>query len=545
MKLRAPRAESLLAWAAAAVGVIGVVSALTPEMADRVRLVRGVLPPGVPTAARVLALAFGLALLWLSRSLARRRRRAWQLAVVVVVASAIAHLAKGLDVEEAAATLLLLAALLRWRRRFDVPGDPRSVGPVVGIVVAAVASAAVALGVELRGGELPDRVSDLLTALGLLGGFSVLYLWLRPLSQSVAQTVAEHRLARDIVEEYGRDSLSFFALRRDKSLFFSPTRRAFLAYRVVGGTAIVSGDPVGDEAEFDALLAEFRRVARSRGWRFAVVGVSQQNLERYERLGMRSLAMGDEAVILPAQFSLEGRAIRKVRQSVTRLGKAGYGFRVLPIEELDPALREQLDEVSAEWRGANVERGFSMAMDDIYAPGTSVALGEGPDGRIGGFLHLAPAPAGGGWSLSTMRRRRDTPNGLTEFLVVQTALWAKEQGASELSLNFCALTDFLDESRAVTLPRRLFRRALLVADNVFQLERLHTFSRKFHPVWRPRYVCVEKLTDLPLVGLAYLHLEQLLVPPGPLGALAAKPPTPGGKHRRLWRLGSRRERVSH
>jgi lysyl-tRNA synthetase class 2 len=286
-------------------------------------------------------------------------------------------------------------------------------------------------------------------------------------------------------------------------------------------------------------------VARSRGWRFAVVGVSQQNLERYERLGMRSLAMGDEAVILPAQFSLEGRAIRKVRQSVTRLGKAGYGFRVLPIEELDPALREQLDEVSAEWRGANVERGFSMAMDDIYAPGTSVALGEGPDGRIGGFLHLAPAPAGGGWSLSTMRRRRDTPNGLTEFLVVQTALWAKEQGASELSLNFCALTDFLDESRAVTLPRRLFRRALLVADNVFQLERLHTFSRKFHPVWRPRYVCVEKLTDLPLVGLAYLHLEQLLVPPGPLGALAAKPPTPGGKHRRLWRLGSRRERVSH
>jgi lysyl-tRNA synthetase class 2 len=74
------------------------------------------------------------------------------------------------------------------------------------------------------------------------------------------------------------------------------------------------------------------------------------------------------------------------------------------------------------------------------------------------------------------------------------------------------------------MPRRAARRALLAADNVFQLERLHSFSRKFHPVWRPRYVCVEKLTDLPLVGLAYLHLEQLLVPPGP------------------W---SRRERVSH
>ena len=138
----------------------------------------------------------------------------------------------------------------------------------------------------------------------------------------MVQTVAEHRLARDIVEEYGRDSLSFFALRKDKSLFFSPTRRAFLAYRVVGSTAIVSGDPVGDGAEFDALLAEFRRVARARGWRFAVVGVSEDNLARYERLGMRSIAMGDEAVLLPDEFSLEGRSIRKVRQSVSRLTKA-------------------------------------------------------------------------------------------------------------------------------------------------------------------------------------------------------------------------------
>jgi len=516
-----PRPESLLAWSAALVGAIGIVSALTPELANRYDVVRGVLPPGVPTAARVLALAFGIALLWLSRSLARRRRRAWQLAIVVVVASAAAHLAKGLDFEEAIISLVLLAALLRYRGRFDVPGDPRSVGPVVGIFLTAAAVAAVTLGVDIRGGELPDRIGDLITALGLLAGFAALYLWLRPLSQSVVQTVAEHRLARDIVEEFGRDSLSFFALRKDKSLFFSPTRRSFLAYRVVAGSAIVSGDPVGDEAEFDALLAEFRRVARSRGWRFAVVGVSEENLARYVRLGMRSIAMGDEAVLLPGEFSLEGRAIRKVRQSVSRLTKAGYTFRVVPADEAE---RDPIDEVSAEWRGENVERGFSMALDDLYSEGTMLAIAEDPDGVVGGFLHLAPSPAHGGWSLSTMRRKRWTPNGLTEFLIVETALWAKEQGASELSLNFCALTNFFDAELAVTTPRRLLRRGLLAADNVFQLERLHSFSRKFHPVWRPRYVCVEKLTDLPLVGLAYLHLEQLLVPPGP------------------W---ARRERVSH
>jgi lysyl-tRNA synthetase class 2 len=154
-----------------------------------------------------------------------------------------------------------------------------------------------------------------------------------------------------------------------------------------------------------------------------------------------------------------------------------------------------------------------MAIDNLYAAGTMFAVATSPEGVVGGFLHLAPA--GDGWSLSTMRRRPDTPNGLTEFLVVETLAWAKECGAAELSLNFCALAELVSPERAVTVPRRMMRRAILVADNVFQLERLHSFSRKFHPEWRPRYLCVERLTDLPLVGLAYLRLEQLLTPPSP------------------------------
>ena len=114
-----------------------------------------------------------------------------------------------------------------------------------------------------------------------------------------------------------------------------------------------------------------------------------------------------------------------------------------------------------------------------------------------------------------MRRRPQAPNGLTEFRIAETLAWGREQGASEVSLNFCAFTEVLSRERAVTPLRRIARRALLAADNVFQLERLYAFNRKFFPEWRPRYLCVGKLTDLPAVGLAYLHVESLLVPPGP------------------------------
>ena len=513
--LRPPSAERLLAWAAACVGVIGLVSALTPEMTNRVDIVQGVLPPGWPEAARVLTVAFGIGLIWLSRSLAKRRRRAWQLAVAVVLASAVAHLAKGLDFEEAAISLILLAALVRWRRRFDVPGDRASVRPLLGLGGALLAIAAIAVSAELRGAELPHPAADAMTGIGIALGVAALYYWLRPFGQAVAQTVGERRAARALVDAYGSDSLAFFALRRDKSYLFSPSRRAFLAYRVVAGTALVSGDPVGAEEEIDALLVELRRVVRARGWRLAVVGAAEEHLDRYRALGLKPVPMGDEAVLRPAEFSLEGRAIRKVRQSVSRLRTAGYSFRVVAADEVVPKLKAELEDVSAAWRGGQAERGFSMAIDELHVPGTVLALAEARDGRVGGFLHLAPSPAGRGWSLSTMRRRPDAPNGLTEFLVVEALGWARETGASELSLNFCALTDFLAPERVTTLPRRFVRRGLLLADNIFQLERLYAFNRKFFPEWRRRYICVERFSDLPAVGLAYLHAESLLVPPGP------------------------------
>jgi lysyl-tRNA synthetase class 2 len=114
-----------------------------------------------------------------------------------------------------------------------------------------------------------------------------------------------------------------------------------------------------------------------------------------------------------------------------------------------------------------------------------------------------------------MPRRRHAPNGLTEYLIVETVWWAKAEGASELSLNFCAFTDVISPERATSVTRKLLRRVLLAADNVFQLERLYSFNRKFFPEWRRRFVCVERYADIPAVGLAYLHAESLLVPPGP------------------------------
>jgi lysyl-tRNA synthetase class 2 len=203
--------------------------------------------------------------------------------------------------------------------------------------------------------------------------------------------------------------------------------------------------------------------------------------------------------------------VRKVRQSVARLERAGFTFETVTAADVDGDLRAELERVSRVWRGANAERGFSMAMDDPFRePETVFALGRSGD-AVGGFLHLVPSAHG--YSLGAMRRDPATPNGLMEYLIVKTLAWAREQHAAELSLNFCVFADVIADPEGGL--QRAARGALRAGDRVFQLERLLRFSRKFSPEWRPRYVCVERLTDVPLVAVAYLWVESLLTPPGP------------------------------
>jgi lysylphosphatidylglycerol synthetase-like protein (DUF2156 family) len=484
-------------------------------MAGRTDLVRGVLPPGVPGAARTIALALGLGLIWVARGLARRKRRAWWLALAIVAASAVAHLAKGLDFEESVTHLLLLAALLRARRHFVAPGDPATIRPLIQVAAALAVCVPVATIYALDNDAFSQRIEEAL--LIVIAGLGIRALWLlfRP-SQAEPTEPEERERAQAVVRRRGSDSLAYFALRRDKSYFFSASGKSFLAYRVVAGTALIAGDPIGEVNERLELVAEFRRVAYAKGWRVAVAGASGDALEDYAALGFKSIYLGDEAVITPADFSLDGRAIRKVRQSVSRLQKSGYAVHVLSTAEAGPELREQVCAVSREWRGNWPERGFTMAMDALFAyPNTAIAVAVGPDGTVGGFLQLVPSPASDGYSLASMRRRRDTPNGLMEYLITETLAWARTHGVTEVSLNFAVFAEFLRADDESSWPSRAFRLVLLKADRLFQIERLHSFNRKFFPHWRRRYFCFERWGDLPLAGLAYLHAESLLTPPGP------------------------------
>jgi lysyl-tRNA synthetase, class II len=538
------RAPFVLAGIVAVAGALDVLHAILPGA--NAGLLRDLTPDATAPVARAAAASTGVALLAAARGLARRRRRAWQVAVAVSALSTTLHVVNGLNAGSLASTVVL-ALLVARRHDFDRPGDEttrRVAFARIGFGVAAIAGyGLVALWVNRVGADQPFTAGfsarELLAgAVGLNAGgsphlagefgkwfpLSLLLLtasatvwtvaaWIAPWRHRVRQEALECEQARALVRAWGADTLAPFVLRADKSYFFTAGGDAFLAYRVVAGVAIVSGDPIGPAAAFQGLVARFIAHAHERDWRIAILGASERCLPLYREHGLHALYHGDEAVVDTASFSLEGRAIRKVRQSVHRLVNAGFEARVLRPGDLDAELRERLQAIADEWRGDQPDRGFVMALDALFSLGDDEAVfvvGFDADGRATGFLHFAVAPAISALSLSSMPRLRSTPNGFNEWLICETIGWARAHGFERVSLNFAPFAAVLAPEAELTALEEVQRRALLALKGQFQLDNLLAFNRKFFPCWERRFVVYEHRRDLLRVGVAALAAEAYL-----------------------------------
>jgi lysyl-tRNA synthetase class 2 len=525
------------AVATAAVGLVDLLSAVTPNVKWRGRELMQIEPLSVMKNAHALAVPASIALIVTAYYLYRRRRGALHLAVALLLALTVFDVLKGLDVEEAAVTLGCAALLLLSRHSFagrHEPGTFRSALVLVPLVllaafaasfavVAIAAPPGVSAGAAIREtGDLllwqpgPFGFRDELARTGLavelisiLAVLSAAWLLFRPLAAPRELPDLELRSdAARIVAEHGTDTLSYFKLRADKHYLFNPERTAFLGYRVESGVLLVSGDPVGERAAVRGLLQEAVTFAEARSLRLAALGVSAEGREVFEHAGLRALYLGDEAIVDTAEFSLEGRPVRKVRQSVTRLEKAGYRLELCELGDLDPGQLAELETVAENWRDGAPERGFSMAMDSLRNPHcrlTLVAVARDDHGSVGGYLQFVPAYGRDVQSLSLMRRRRDTPNGMTEFMIARSIELLRERGVREVSLNFAAFARFLREPDG--LLERAAGKAIGLGDTWFQIERLYRFNAKFFPRWEPRYFMYERRFGLPRAGIAALRIE--------------------------------------
>ena len=310
------------------------------------------------------------------------------------------------------------------------------------------------------------------------------------------------------------DPLAPFAMQPSKCYHFTADGTAAIAYRTRLGFAVVSGDPIGDDARFTRLVADFASMCHSRGWRIVVLGCSERRVNLWAGaipLGqkLRAVPIGRDVIIDVATFDMVGRKYRNLRQAVQRTENFGVTTEVVDEQGLDDALFAELTDVVLESpSGSRTERGFSMSLDGTLEgryPGIALIVARDKAGRVQGFHRYATAGHGTEVTLDVPWRRRGAPHGLDERLSVAMIATARAQGAQRLSLAFAAFPEiFTDKNR--NLPRSLVFTAVHLGDPLIALESLYRYLRKFHALGDRRYVMATLTQVLPLL-VVLLSLE--------------------------------------
>jgi lysyl-tRNA synthetase class 2 len=563
-------APTLIAGLARLAGLLTMLDTVLParERARAHQLVP-LLPIPATDAATAATVALGLLLLRVAAGLRRRKRRAWRIAVAATILIGLAHLLKAHRDEDGGAavlatTLALLAMLITAHARFTARSDPASrwfalriafqftaAGLTLGVLTLylnpenveghatfwtrltqALAALVGATGpLRLHGERFRDGFTGSLLAIGLLTAAILVVLILRPSEPLARLSRPDEDQLRAVLHRHGhRDSLGYFALRRDKSVIWSASGKAAVTYRVLHGVILASGDPLGDPEAWPGAIAAYQELAEQYGWARAVIGCSELAATIYQReCGLRAIQLGDEAIITTSGFTLEGRPMRGVRQACTRITRAGYDVQTRYTSMINPSELDDLARAADAWRGDTVERGFSMALSRLGDPadGDCVIVTAKHNGALRGLLHLVPW-GNDGLSLDLMRRDHASDNGLNEYLIVKLIEAAPALGIARISLNFAVFRDAIDRGARIGAGPflRAWRRLLIIASRWWQIDTLYRFNVKFRPSWQPRFLSYEAGRDLPRILLAALEAEAFLTRPPILKRLLRRPTGP-------------------
>lgn len=542
MKLRNSFSEiaivKLISLLTAAMGVVNVLSAVTPSLKDRLKLLEQYSPFGVSRGGHPTSALAGFALLLLAVSLWRRKYVAWILTVTILCVSIPTHLVKGLDYEEATLAALTLILLILTRRHFQARSDAPSVRAGL---LAVLASLGFTLAYGVLGFYLLDRhfqvnfgfwdavrqtlvmfsafydpglqpitgfgkyFADSIYMVGAATGIYALFMILRPVLTRLLPSTDERSRAWDIVQAYGKTSLARYTLFDDKQYFFS-LGGSLISYVIENRVALVLGDPIGPDEDIAAAISAFKNFCALNDWVPAFYQVMPAALETYKSLGFDALPLGHEASVGLSTFTLEGSENKNIRNACNKMLRNGYKAVVQEPPHSVRMLRE-LRAISNDWlstRGTK-EMGFSLGwFDEQYLNTCPILLARDGEGFIDAFANIVTEFQASEAAVDLMRHRSYSEKGIMDFLFVSLFQWAKEQGFSSFNLGLSAFSGIGENPKDPALQRSM-RFIYENMNRFYNFKGLHAFKEKFHPTWSPRYLLYPSAVNLPAVSISLLR----------------------------------------
>lgn len=513
-----------------ALGLVGIFSALTPALPERMHLLSNYLPLQAIHASMAFSVCFGFLLLITAFYLMGGSRMAWWVALGLSLVALLVHLTKGFDYEEGILALTTLAVLIYQQKNYRVRSNLNwirhrwaSVTIVLGSILVLTTLGFYELdhrhfgadftwlesiNFALRNFVLLDGTglkpltlfgAEFLGMVHLLGGLSWLllaYTLFQPLLFHFEVPAEERAKALELVARYGNSPLDYFKTYRDKQFYFTENEEAFVAYKNTARYALVLENPVAaDEVALQKSVREFDQFCQHKGLNSIYYRIPETSAALYRKMGKSLLALGEEAKVNLTTFSLEGKDHKALRNAVNKMEREGFSF-VVHEAPLNKGFLQQLRAVSDEWLKMyeRDEIGFSQGVfDENELKNQTILSIEDAEGKIFAFVNLIPGANHTETNFDLMRRTQDAPNGTMDFMFVKMLSYLKAQGYQYCNLGLVPMSGLQHPSN---LPERLINLAYQRLPQFANYKSLRFFKEKFKPEWEMKYVAYDQQLDL-------------------------------------------------
>lgn len=302
-------------------------------------------------------------------------------------------------------------------------------------------------------------------------------------------------------------SMSFPATWAGNSYWFNDDRTLAVAYRVVNGCAVTTGEPFGAAADPRASLSDFIRFCDTNGWRPVFYGVHESWAQIIGDLGWSRTVIAEETIIDPETWQLTGKKSQDVRSSVNRAAREGIRAVWYSWPNLPAALARQIAEISELWvvERKLPELGFTLGgIEELRDPDVYIGLAIDSQWKVQAVTSWLPTWRDGvlvGYTLDFMRRRADGMNGAMEFLIAEAVVLAQIGGLEFVSLSGAplAIAAADEEQNAIERLLDVVGRSL---EPVYGFRSLLAFKKKFQPRLEPLYLCYPDALSLPAIAVA-------------------------------------------
>ena len=495
-----------LAYLTFACGLVLLVSAAFPTIAERTAVLRTYVPLLAVESSHLLSTAVGVVLIAVARGIRARVRSAYTVAQVMLLGGAVLSLLKGIDYEEAllliGVSVLLSGSRSRFTREAYALRSTRTLFWAVGIVLAIAAY--LLMGRLLYGGvfigdhllmfgDAEDNARFARGALMILVAllFYLGWSWFRmPAPRMRLPDRTQLLEAKRFYEAQGGTVFSHLTFTGDKYLHFACGGAALIQYGIVRNRMVTLGDPAGAESALDGAIREFRELAYQYDHVPVFYQVDEERVHHYHDAGFALLKLGERAFVEVAGTTLHGKAGAELRTALNRGARLGLELELREPPFDDDATWQELEAVSRAWLvdKRHVEKGFSLGpFDRAYLEWAPLAIVR-REGRIIAFASLMRSyGARRELSIDLMRHLPDAPNGTMDFLLVKLILHAQETGYAYFDLGMAPLSG-VGETAWSRRDERLLRVVYELGSSFYNYKGLRRYKEKFRPAWRSLYL---------------------------------------------------------